>query len=105
MERTIEEFELEQNFINRRSYQLLNYEEVYKNYNYTHDLEKALADSELNLVKLCNLIYKQSYDTQSFNDLYLEAMDMIGGSLDTEAIMLMKRCDEDKVLSIIHDNF
>lgn len=100
----IEKYSYQDKFIKRRIYQLKNHEEVYKNYNYTHDLERDIALLELGVMELCNHIL--NYDPNNpDNDVLgidVEAIDMLWGRMDTEAVALMARCDTDKQLAAVH---
>lgn len=100
----IEKFTYQDEFIKRRIYQLKNHEEVYKNYNYTHDLERDIALLELGVMNLCNYIL--NYDPKNTEEYDIgidgEAIDMLWGQMDTEAVALMARCDTDKQLAAVH---
>ena len=100
----IEEFAYEDEFLKRRIYQLKNHEEVYKDYNYTHVLERDIAMLELGVMKLCNYILNYDPNNTDEHDIGIdgEAIDMLWGQMDTEAVALMARCDTDKQLAAVH---
>lgn len=100
----MEELHYQDEFIKRRIYQLKNHEEVYKNYNYTHDLERDIAMLELGIMKLCDYILNLDPNNTDDYDIGIdgEAIDMLWGQMDTEAVALMARCDTDKKLAAVH---
>lgn len=103
----LKEHEYMDDYIKRRVYQLKNHEEIYKKYkNHSHDLERRVAMLELDLIELCNKILACGYEptAEQFSEVHLEAIDLIHGAMDTEAIELMRRCDTNKKLEEIHMN-
>lgn len=100
-----EDFQYMDDYLRRRIYQLKNHEEVYRKYNnYNHNLERDIASLELDLMTLCNMILSSGSELtpEEIDDLHFQASTLLWGALDTEAVELMKRCDSQNQLEIIH---
>ena len=87
-------------YLYRRTYQLINHEEVYKDFRFTKFIEWDVARLETVIAKLCNQIIEVN-NLEDLDDLKNEAYDIMFGQIDGIATDLMARCDTTKELSNI----
>lgn len=91
-------------FVNRRIYQLNNWEEVYKGYAVKPDFKYDIATLELELILLCNeILLADLTDSDSLEELKVIALDTLYGKMDEVAVGLMARCDTTKKLGFVDE--